>query len=108
MHQMKPLRTAFLVSLLALACAVPAAFAAEAPPAGAGNVDEAPEITIIQRDDAIIEEYRVGGQLYMIKVTPRKGIPYYLVDTDGDGRLDSRRSELAEDMMIPRWTLFRW
>lgn len=98
--------TLFALSL-ALACAAPAAFAAAAAP----EVDEggvAPEVTIIQRDDASIEEYRIGGQLYMIKVTPRKGIPYYLVDTDGDGRLDSRRSEMAEDMMIPRWTLFRW
>lgn len=70
--------------------------------------EEAPEVTIIRREDAVIEEYRIGGQLYMIKVTPRRGIPYYLVDTDGDGRLDQRRSELAEDMMIPSWTLFRW
>ncbi len=94
-----------LALTLALVCAMPAAFAAAA---GADEGGEAPEVTIIQQDDAIIEEYRIGGQLYMVKVTPRKGIPYYLVDTDGDGRLDSRRSELAEDMMIPRWTLFRW
>lgn len=101
-----------VVMLLAcVAFAAPVvADAAEPPPGGefTGGVDEAPEVTIIQRDDATVEEYRVGGQLYMIKVTPKKGIPYYLVDTDGDGRLDARRSELAEDLLIPRWTLFRW
>jgi hypothetical protein len=103
---------ALLILLIAcLALAAPAAIHADEPPPGGeftGGLDDEPEVTIIRRDDAIIEEYRVGGQLYMIKVTPRKGIPYYLVDTDGDGRLDSRRSELAEDLMIPSWTLFRW
>ncbi len=99
-----------LFACLALAAPVVAVHAAEPPPGGefTGGLDEEPEVVIIQRDDAIIEEYRVGGQLYMIKVTPKKGIPYYLVDTDGDGRLDSRHSDLAEDLMIPSWTLFRW
>lgn len=109
---MKNPNTIQLVLLACLVLTAPvAAIHAAAPPSGGeitGGLDEEPEVTIIQRDDAIIEEYRVGGQLYMIKVTPKKGIPYYLVDTDGDGRLDSRRSDLAEDLMIPGWTLFRW
>jgi hypothetical protein len=108
---MRAIRPAAVVLLACLALAAPAAADTGAPPSGGeftGGIDEAPEITIIQRDDATIEEYRVGGQIYMIKVTPKKGIPYFLVDTDGDGRLDSRRSELAEDLMVPSWTLFRW
>ncbi len=67
-----------------------------------------PEVTIIQSDGKRVEEYRVNGQLYMIKVTPRKGPPYYLVDTDGDGVLETRRNDLASNMLTPQWILFRW
>lgn len=67
-----------------------------------------PDVTIIQGDDKTIAEYRVNGRLYMIKVTPKKGAPYYLVDTDGDGNLETRRGELSEDLLIPSWTLMEW
>ena len=44
----------------------------------------------------------------MIKVIPKKGIPYFLVDSDGDGNFDVRRNELDEELLIPQWILFRW
>ena len=40
-----------------------------------------------------IAEYHVAGQLRMVKVTPARGPTYYLVDTNGDGRLDSSKGE---------------
>jgi hypothetical protein len=67
-----------------------------------------PDVTIIQGEDRTIAEYRIHGRLYMIKVTPRKGPPYYMVDTDGDGNLESRSGELNEDLLIPSWTLMEW
>ncbi|TCK16946.1 uncharacterized protein DUF2782 [Thiogranum longum] len=67
-----------------------------------------PEVNIIQNDDKTIEEYRVNGKLYMIKVTPKGAPAYYLIDTDGDGSLDSRPSEIEPDLLIPSWILFRW
>jgi hypothetical protein len=67
-----------------------------------------PEVNIIQRDDKTIEEYRVNGRLYMIKINPKGAPSYFLVDTDGDGSMDSRHTELEPDLMIPRWVLFRW
>lgn len=67
-----------------------------------------PDVTIIQGQDRNISEYRIHGRLYMIKVTPKKGPPYYMVDTDGDGNLESRRGELTEDLLIPSWTLLEW
>ena len=48
-------------------------------------IDE-PEVNIIKQTDQTIEEYRIGGRLYMIKVTPKVGPPYYLVDDLGDGK----------------------
>jgi hypothetical protein len=56
----------------------------------------------------MIEEYRAGGVLYMIRVNPARGAPYYLVDTDGDGNLETRFNDLAGGLLIPAWILFRW
>ena len=67
-----------------------------------------PQITIIHRGGQTIEEYRINGQLYMIKITPHKGVPYFLVDVDGDGDFDLRSNELDEDLLVPRWTILRW
>ncbi len=72
-----------------------------------GNVPE-PEVTITTSgDNTSVEEYRVNGQIYMVKITPAKGYPYYLIDTDGDGDLDSRRNDL-EGRPVSQWILFRW
>jgi hypothetical protein len=66
-----------------------------------------PEVTIMRRGNETIEEYRVGGQLYMIKITPSNGIPYYLMDTDGDGSLETRRNDL-ENPSVVQWRIFTW
>ena len=67
-----------------------------------------PEITVIHRKDATIEEYRVNGNLYMVKITPVVGKPYYLVDRDGDGRMEARFSGIYKDVVVPQWVLFSW
>ncbi len=67
-----------------------------------------PEVTIIQQGSERIEEYRINGQLYMVKVVPSKGLPYYLVDSNGDGNMDMRRNDVDPDILVPRWTIFRF
>ncbi len=67
-----------------------------------------PEVTIIKRDGATIEEYRVNGKMYMVKITPSAGKPYYLVDRDGDGQMESRLSEVYDDFVVPQWVIFSW
>lgn len=42
----------------------------------------------------VIEESRVGTVLRMVKITPRFGVPYYLVDRNRDGRLDKPEGEM--------------
>lgn len=64
-----------------------------------------PEVTIIRKDDSVVEEYRVNGQLYMVKVTPSVGPVYYMKDHDGNGKLT--RYDL-EDPTVPQWVLFTW
>ena len=41
----------------------------------------------------VIEEYRIAGQLTVVKITPVRGLVYYLVDNNGDGKLDSSKGE---------------
>ena len=52
--------------------------------------DLEPEVSIIKRDDAVVHEYRMNGQLYMIKIEPVVGPPYYLFDSNGDGNNRAR------------------
>ena len=67
-----------------------------------------PQITIIHKKEATIEEYRVNGNLYMVKVTPKIGKPYYLIDMDGNGSLETRRNGIRDTMSVPQWVLFSW
>ncbi|HWS03042.1 MAG TPA: DUF2782 domain-containing protein [Gammaproteobacteria bacterium] len=80
------------------------------PPAMPSDEREAmePEVTIIRREDRTVEEYRINGQLYMVKITPSKGYPYYLVDADGDGNLETQRNELDPKILVPSWVILRW
>lgn len=66
-----------------------------------------PQVTIIRKEDAVIEEYRINGALYMIRVTPNTGPAYYMIDNDGDGRMETRSSDL-DDVIVPQWVLLTW
>ena len=107
------------IVLLAFLCGTALAVEPPPPPAMAPVPDAAPDaapadesvepqVTIIQRETATVVEYRIHNQLYMIKVTPKKGKPYYLMDADGDGSLESRRNELDPKILIPSWVILKW
>ena len=53
----------------------------------------------------VITEYRVAGQLRMVRVQPSRGPAYYLYDRDGDGALDR---DQADDIPQTHWKLFSW
>ena len=92
-------------------CAIGLAIAADegAPTSdNAASVPQEPDVTIIQRGQERVEEFRMNNQIYMIKVSPAKGYPYYLVDTTGDGNFDTRRPQLNSKPVIPEWVLLRW
>jgi hypothetical protein len=71
---------------------------------GAGQPE--PEVTITTKGTEIHEEYRLNGRLYMIKVTPAKGKPYYLIDHEGSGQF--RRSDFETRISIPTWVIKRF
>jgi hypothetical protein len=74
------------------------------PPPGIVDADLEPEVTIGHKGGDRIEEYRIKGRLYLIKVTPPHGRPYYLIDPRGDGQL-RRYDDLSPNFMVPLWVV---
>lgn len=81
----------------------------EPPPPPPGMVEDPgiePQVTIRKRGEDKVEEHRVNGKLYMIKVTPLHGTPYYLVDPRGDGGFV--REEIIggeKALSVPMWVI---
>ncbi len=66
-----------------------------------------PQVTIIRRETETVEEVRVNGQLRYIRVTPRFGLPYFLVPS-GNGQAFQRFDSLGSGLSPPMWLLFSW
>ncbi len=98
------------------AIAQPAQAPANSPPSETLDADEPSgfdpggvEINIITEGDKTIEEYSLNGKVYMVKIQKKGFAPYYLIDRDGDGRMDEQVSELmGPGTPPPNWVLFRW
>ncbi len=67
------------------------------------NLSNAEVIERVQDNGDVIQEYRVNGQLKVVKVTPKRGPTYYLMDNSADGSPD----ETAKDGRV-HWKLFDW
>jgi hypothetical protein len=74
------------------------------PPPGLLETPMEPQVTIRKRGEDIVEEYRIAGKLYMIKVTPPHGVPYYMVDSKGDGTF-SRQEPMDTGLRVPMWVI---
>ena len=110
------MRTIVFAVFLALACAAHAQTPAkppalqplpEPPPPPPGlELDPAlePQVTILKRGVDTVEEYRIGGRLYMVKVTPPHGRPYYLIDQRGDGMF-TRQDSFDTGVRVPMWVI---
>jgi len=51
-----------------------------------------------------VDEYRVAGQVRMVKVSPTRGAPYYLYDRDGDGHMDNDKDGISPVY----WKIYSW
>ncbi|WP_457675600.1 DUF2782 domain-containing protein [Thiolapillus sp.] len=97
----------FLALSLFAAVAVAEDPAQSLPPGADDGETLEPEVTIRQEEDRTVHEYRIDGRLYMVKIVPRVGPPYYLMDLDGDGEMDTREDD-PNGVVLPQWILFRW
>jgi hypothetical protein len=66
-----------------------------------------PQVTIIRKETETVEEVRVNGELRYVKVTPKYGLPYYLVPS-GNGQTYLRYDSLGSGVRAPMWLLFSW
>lgn len=99
-------RVAVLAMMLGSAL-LPCATSVQASPDTSENQQKAPspDITTREEQDRTLEEYRINGRLYAIKITPKQGQPYFLVDRNGDGNFQMERNL---HIAVPQWTLLRW
>jgi hypothetical protein len=79
------------------------------PPPPGYELDPAlePQVTILKRGTDTVEEYRIGGKLYMIRIIPAVGKPYYMIDHRGDGRF-SRQDSLDTGVRPPMWVIHQF
>ncbi len=105
-------KTALLLATL-LAVAMPSARADKPrleplpdipPPPGVVDPSLEPQITITTHGSDRVEEFRIRGRLYMIRVTPPGEHPYYLVDQRGDGAM-RRYDDLSPNFQVPMWVI---
>jgi hypothetical protein len=70
--------------------------------------DLQPEVTVKRYENRRVDEYRVNDNIYMVKITPKSGNPYYLVDDDGSGEMEMRTNAGGRDIRVPQWSLSSW
>ena len=76
------------------------------PPPPGMELDPAlePQVTILKRGIDTVEEYRINGRLYMVKVIPPHGVPYFLIDQRGDGTF-ARQDSFDTGLRVPMWVI---
>ena len=83
---------------LALAPLLALALMAGASPLLAQTAE--PDIKVRQEADQTIREYRINGKLYAIRIEPKGGTAYFLVDRNGDGNFQRQDGNSVE---APSW-----
>lgn len=76
------------------------------PKVKSGEPLDEPEITIRKKGKDTVEEYRMHGELYMMKITPEHGVPYYLHKEDQGS--DWVNVGPTQPLAVPKWVLFRF
>jgi hypothetical protein len=66
--------------------------------------DLEPAVTIRKEGDREVEEYRVRGRLFAMRVKVKGAPPYWLVDNDGSGRMVPGQG-IGPTISVPMWVL---
>lgn len=67
-----------------------------------------PQVTVRTEGEQTIQEYRLRGKLYMMRVTPKHGRPYILMDHKGDGTFTRQDNTLDSGIRVPQWVLLEF
>lgn len=106
------MRRFLLLFALSIGMAAPALAQTPAPapdnkPPAMAPLDDSlePQVTIVKREGNTMEERRINGKLYEIRVTPANGVPYVLVDQRGDGNFVRVDSPGTATLSVPMWVI---
>ena len=116
------MRTLVAVILVALALPAAAQSGARPRPSGTMPLDEPPppppmvetdpalepQVSIRTEGESQIQEYRVKGKLFMVRVTPKNGPAYILMDHRGDGTFMRQDNTLDAGVRVPQWVLLEF
>ncbi len=72
------------------------------------EADIAPQVRVRDYENRTVEQFSVNNNVYMVRITPAVGAPYYLVDSDGSGDMEWNRGRPGLDMQVPQWALISW
>ncbi len=91
---------------LTLAAALALAACASVAPEPEPPIPEgAMPATHTESNGDVITEYRLGGQLKVVKVVPFRGVTYYIYDRNGDGLVDEHDAKRGP---LVYYKLFSW
>lgn len=91
LHRPTPPRIVLIVATLLLSACASMRGTADIPQIPANAV----EATRTEPNGDVISEYRVQGQLRMVRVQPAHGPTYYMIDRNGDGHMDSNKGNIS-------------
>jgi len=77
------------------------------PPQVKEDPEMEPKVTTRKDGENTVEEFRVKGKLYRMKVTPKVGKPYWLVDEKGEGKF-VRYDGPDLKATPPMWVILEW
>lgn len=67
-----------------------------------------PQVTVRTEGEQTVQEYRVRGKVYMMRVTPKNGRAYVLIDHRGDGTFTKQDNTLDDRVRPPQWVLLEF
>ena len=71
--------------------------------------DEASNLTVIDGEDVTITEHHTKDELReRVEVDPDRGRPYVLIDSDGNGELDSSSGDPRNNDGLMMWSVRTW
>ena len=76
------------------------------PPMITTQPEAEPQVTTRTENGETIQEYRINNKLYMMRVTPKHGPAYVLMDQRGDGTFTRLDTPITEgNLRVPQWVL---
>ncbi|MCG8537395.1 MAG: DUF2782 domain-containing protein [Pseudomonadales bacterium] len=95
-----------LRALLPILLILPTALMARVEPReGEEAIAPEPSVTIVHDNHQVMHVHEINGDVYGIRVHPKNGKPYNLIDTNGDGNFIRNN---AEKILVPEWILLKW